>query len=265
MTNLTIRVSEELKSAFIQEAKRQNTTATALFQQWMKEYLNGETPSTNRTNGTDRTAQTSTDNVSADMDETINSLWESIRELKIAIEGNFATMGVNDHVRQLSENQHRFEKRLDNIRDCLDGVSCQISTNGTHSTDTALTNSNDSTDNASADQSETTPTTESVSTNGTDEDSTDNTAQTSTDNVSAEETPQRENSEEEARLLSASQLEKKLGIPQSYISKWNNEKSIPSEDNRYRNAYQEFLNDWERVEKFTKSGKKRIMYRKRSG
>jgi hypothetical protein len=159
-TNLTFRVSAELKQKFVEEAKANGTTATALFHQWMEDYINGKKPSTDNvsadsTDSTD-TAQTSTDNVSADMDETINSLWESIRELKIAIEGNFATMGVNDHIRQLSENQHRFEKRLDNLKDCFDGVSCQISTATAPTIDSASTNSTDDaqtdgTDNVSAD------------------------------------------------------------------------------------------------------------------
>lgn len=84
-SNLTIRVSEELKSAFIRKAKQNDTTATALFQQWMQEYLDDDQPSTNCTNSTSATS--TNDALTARLEQIENDLWNKDNQLQEMKEG----------------------------------------------------------------------------------------------------------------------------------------------------------------------------------
>ena len=85
-TNLTFRLPSDLKQKFVEEAKANGTTATALFHQWMEDYINGKKPSTDNvsadsTNST-YTAQTpSTDSTDTAHTDKLDSLESRVNEL----------------------------------------------------------------------------------------------------------------------------------------------------------------------------------------
>ena len=81
MSNLTIRISDELKAQFIQKAKNEGTTATALIQKWMHDYINDAlTASTNSTNNAP------TNNTDTALTNKLESLESQVKELAEANE-----------------------------------------------------------------------------------------------------------------------------------------------------------------------------------
>jgi predicted transcriptional regulator len=78
MNNLTIRISDELKAQFIEKAKAEGTTATALIQKWMHDYING-TDSTKSTN----TELIDEEELTALLNEVIKEQSKQIRRITI--------------------------------------------------------------------------------------------------------------------------------------------------------------------------------------
>ncbi len=145
-TNLTFRVPTDLKAQFVELAKANGTTATALFHQWMEEYVSGK--------------KSSTDNVSADSTYSTNNAHTDSTYNQLANRVSYLEEARSDHSQRIYELE----------------LEIQEFKSSTNSTDNALTNnsaSTYSTDNTSSDESKTLQQADSDSTNKTSAISTD--------------------------------------------------------------------------------------------
>lgn len=167
-TNFTFRTDSELKTKFVEEAKANGTTATALLQQWMEDYVNKKKPCTDTahtdsTYSTD-TAQNPTAPDRADEIETI--IREKIEERMAQLERNF-NYSIEEQTKDKITQQFLDERlgaaleplweSLDYMGEKIDTVNSAIALleNSTYSTDNALTTS---TNNVCADSTYSTDT-----------------------------------------------------------------------------------------------------------
>ena len=134
-SNITIRVDEALKQDFINTAKANGTTATALFHQWMEDYLDGCTDestndSTNNDNNSTNTSDNSTnestnsctnnDEAIAEMANRIKSFQVHIAEVEDRISDWEQLLGVQ------AERWWKVEGEVKTQLNYLEGVACTL-------------------------------------------------------------------------------------------------------------------------------------------
>lgn len=153
-TNFTFRLPSELKQKFVEEAKRNGTTATALFHQWMEDYINGKKPSTDNvsadsTNSTYTAPTISTDSTDDALTDKLESLESRVNEL--SEESEYQSQQhetLINYLNQLRDRVESLEQWREPINDSLQADQQSISalkekvealessTDSTNSTDT---------------------------------------------------------------------------------------------------------------------------------
>jgi len=124
MSNLTIRISDELKAQFIQRAKTEGTTATALIQKWMHDYINNAlTVSTNSTNNAP------TNNTNTALTNKLESLESQVKELAEANEYQAQQQeATTNYLNDLRDRVADLEQWKEPINDSLQTDQQSIST-----------------------------------------------------------------------------------------------------------------------------------------
>lgn len=124
-SNITFRVESELKEDFIKAAVANGTTATALFHEWMRDYINSTNGSTdsstdtenNSTNNEDSSTDSSTNSTN---NEAISTNTDQIKKL---------TARIDEMEQRVSAQDKAYQSLLDEAqqqRQMMDGVSCQL-------------------------------------------------------------------------------------------------------------------------------------------
>ncbi len=131
-SNITFRVDETLKSEFIDTAKANGTTATALFHKWMREYLYGTDNSTNNTdncstNQIDNSTNTTGTNITNNStNDTTN--WEGMID-------DLISEKLEARLESIQNNQdYLIEKKLEDacqgaiakMEEKMEGISCNL-------------------------------------------------------------------------------------------------------------------------------------------
>jgi len=142
-TNLTFRVPPELKEQFQKEASANGTTVTALFHQWMREYVSGKKLSTDSTddvgaktgNGTALTAR-------------VEAIEQELNRLKASLPSAMFPTGTGEAIAEsnpISSTPGNYEPEQDTTNSTDTSLT---------STDTALTNNDSLTDSDEGDRNE---------------------------------------------------------------------------------------------------------------
>lgn len=98
-TTLNLRIDKTLKERLKQKLSQTGETATEVIERALEAYCNDESVTCNDSND-DRNANS---NYSNDGCNDSNDIKARLEQIELAINGDFATMGLNDEVRQLSQ------------------------------------------------------------------------------------------------------------------------------------------------------------------
>lgn len=134
MSNLTIRISDEVKAQFIEQAKANGTTATALIQQWINNYISATI--SDCTNSTNNEQPSSTNSTNSDLGDRVAKLEATLGV--IDQEGLTALLTAGNDIEHGNAIAQENRKAISDINHHLDELlneqqtqNEQISTNNT--------------------------------------------------------------------------------------------------------------------------------------